>query len=566
MQFQIRNSFKNLKFILIILFICSNYLTTDAQESPCNNVSFSIKTKVNIENAKRAVFKINAGQIFGTGFLIDKTNGIMITASHVLSDYYTNPNTVIKAWNPDVIDEKVIFEKIADLRDSNIDLSILKVKDLEKWNSLKRKVKDLDIRFGATSMIANKQSDDSFHVVSHFTNGKSTYNYRAHSKEFKSNDIQKVEKHKLRHFETEDDVIPIGHEFAESQSGSPLLDKNGLVVGVLIQVQKRQNITLALPSDNLLELIKRIPQENINSLSNRLKSKKVKKSTLIDDFDTDNTDEYISNYELAQFVINIIDSEDMLEYVKFKDFLHCPILAVLNSRGFSNLATELLNNYLHQLSLIDVKKINEDEYISLAQVGNEFASYLNTKINDVSLNYNLTNSQLNLILNRNLYQFEDTTTVKLPYQYAIVNLYETRKKILFWSNDNDYDWSNDIDISTSSGYSDIPIVNDQNYYLASEIQKKALLGINRNIDKQKHFSELGDVWNILGYPALAAKAYQISNEEDKLRLMFDNSWITEYDVSNPLILNSKAKKELSSFEESSQLKNYIQSVRKILKL
>ena len=213
-----------------ILLILSGYIIFNLRQ----NVNKVYPSVVHIECKNKATTTIGSGIVFDTKF----GKHYIVTNYHVIKGYV----------NINIYDEKLNKEKATILNyDEEKDIAVLSID-----SNLKVKKATFDIN---RKLI----NDEKVYILTSFIGSDKSYIS-------KDATVKEADK-KLKVNNTELSTIELKYDIEKGDSGSPLIDKNGKVIGMIFLKDKsKDNVGYALPISFIFENIENLDkkQENIN--------------------------------------------------------------------------------------------------------------------------------------------------------------------------------------------------------------------------------------------------------------------------------------------------------------
>jgi S1-C subfamily serine protease len=188
----------------------------------------------------------------GTGYLIDSSQGYVLTAYHVVKRSIIDPSIPIYATSPALLGEDLRLYHIANLHDLGVDMALLQ---LERTDKL-RHVDALNF-----SLRRLKRSDPIY--VMGYPRGEDTV---------KSKEVQYIGR-----YATDKSLLEVQQAAFPGESGSPLIDTTGTVVATALQ---RLNTTTALyiPVIYSVSLLTKIPiRDSVSILDKRIREEEIAK-------------------------------------------------------------------------------------------------------------------------------------------------------------------------------------------------------------------------------------------------------------------------------------------------
>jgi outer membrane protein OmpA-like peptidoglycan-associated protein len=258
----------------------------------------------------------------GTAYLIDATNGYLITANHVLN-LVALAKKPLEVWValPDSQSHKV-FPFVILKSDSDLDLALIQIQTYDPLTKTTyvpaeiHKLRPLDI----TSSIPD--SDTMLFVMGYPSYGPQAKIF-LRTGDAKFNTI------------TPGDILEVEQLTEGGNSGGPLLNTNGFVVGTCKEQNEGNKIGRYLPTVQMLPLVTDIPvSERMLDLESRLDKKELDNSELKQLLTHNSASP--TNLELYRWVLRVVASPKLRNLVA--PYLRCPIVPALLERGMLDAA------------------------------------------------------------------------------------------------------------------------------------------------------------------------------------------------------------------------------------
>lgn len=329
----------------------------------------------NKHDIEKATFNLDIVTSRGGAFVIDKENGYLITAYHVVKANTRKKGKKSISGSNGISDVKFEFEVVETLKDYGYDLALIKVVNLDKWKSEVRamKIESMDVTF-------DYQFDTKKCHLSSFNSG---LGYKSLITPVVLDGIQKIPLNELNKIHN----VFIAHKRTNSgQSGSPLVNENGLVTGILIQSDISNNLSYFVPSIYFQHFIRKINTTNkVKDLINKIENGGISQSDFKRLFDTKYYKDYLRNYEIAQFIEYFLSSTNRVSYLC--EWFKCPLFRILDQRRLALYTSKMLNNtaFLKSIAVI-FKDYSAKDYLMVKKSLSMLNGYAELELVDNSSN------------------------------------------------------------------------------------------------------------------------------------------------------------------------------------
>ena len=253
-----------------------------------------------------AILRISAGTMVGTGFLIDASQGYILTAAHVIDE----PAIEIIATSPAVSNKTLHLIKIGDLRGKQIDLALLQLVPPDELID----IPPIDISFRAP------QLGQTAHTMG-YSRGEADLSAQ-------SAEISKI---------TANDGIVVNSRRYPGDSGSPLLSDDGVAIAIA-RARIDNYTTHYTPMSDALELLEKVPMNSgMIKLDDQILSNNISLQELSKKLQPRRTASSARNIELVSWAYQI--STSISRYLDAREMFSCPIIPAFWQRALDDAAS-----------------------------------------------------------------------------------------------------------------------------------------------------------------------------------------------------------------------------------
>lgn len=256
-----------------------------------------------------AVLRIECNSRIGTGSLIERTSGFIITAAHVVEDALADSSNRIVATGPSTGSRKLPLVVVGDLRAEGIDLALLRLVNSADLSG----VRPLDV----TTRVPRSGAEA-------FTMGYP-----------RGERILRVMKADATAPDLAKQRLEVNHSVFPGSSGSPLIDERGRVAGICVtRVDTHEGaseyVARYVPMALALGLLDMIPaSRRVQQLNHKIRTNSIVPEQLAEALQPRSTN--VSNIELMSWASMLAESPD--DYVtNASQYFPCPLLRALYQR------------------------------------------------------------------------------------------------------------------------------------------------------------------------------------------------------------------------------------------
>jgi S1-C subfamily serine protease/tetratricopeptide (TPR) repeat protein len=274
----------------------------------CRTINFALGPE-DIEDFAGAVFRVDDGGDIGTAFLVDSTNGYLLTAKHVVKRTIADNSIEIIGTTPALSGKKLVLQ-IVDSTPDEQDLALLKVKDPTKTIN----IVPLDIGLRPPSR-GSKLSSMGY---------PTTYGDEINTS------LRVQPEVKVISSPSEDGLIEVTQVAIGGNSGGPLVEPNGLVVGICRkEVGIGDAVARYAPMSDAEPLLNRLPRHPlVTTLDSQVTGHRVTPQELIAALKRGPG--HASNLDLYAWARYIL--ERRANYKESANYFSCPIVRAMMHR------------------------------------------------------------------------------------------------------------------------------------------------------------------------------------------------------------------------------------------